>query len=468
MILRDDIGRLARRATGILAALCAAFAGLASPAAASTCRAEKAGVELLLELIDADEDEWRPWCTRLADFLELHAPMPPGIADAIEARLLKLDYFSEVACRTSSQRILCRMRPEVMVVEAEIAGKLPLSMLREDVRRRLFLRSGTLMPQPAEMIAQQEERLVKFLVGEGYLDARAHISLTAKDLVVPNLGVALVAHVEVGPAFRVGKIISEGASIVADRRVERAFSPDFLFGLGRGRFRPLALVEQARQLEEKLQDQGYVGARVRTRVERRPGLPEVDLHVVLATTPWVKLTFVGNRAVSSRRLAAATTFRAAGAVDSLEVETSRLAVLRALQEAGFDEARVTVEQDRQRGPVRLTFHVYEGPRHWLDAVRLELPDDLQKKTTAEALASKLASQPSYLVGHSWVDDTIARDVQALTAELRKLGYAHGEAAAHKRVDPQDPARLTAVFTFTPGPHDAVEDVAVVGLPAEVR
>ena len=422
------------------------------PKTAPAARSES----VVLDLAGSDEATWRPWRERILAYLEL--PAPP-YTEALRARvveqLAQLHYFSGIGCNLSDGRLHCTMEPLPMVASAEIRGDLPLVLLREDVRRRLFLRPGTLLHTLPQTLDEQETRLQKFLVNNGYLDAQVHIASHPVPAGFPNQGLALQVNVDIGASTSIRNIAVTGDAIIADAQVDDLYRHTAFLWFGAGRFQPAELADDTLTLTEQLQEEGYFAANARATYERVAKTPFVDVHVHIDAGPYLRMHFAGNQAFSNNDLHEMATFRSAGAVDAIEIDETRKAYLAAYQEKGYDNVIIETETGSEHG-LEVTFRFIENAKRKVSRVTFEGRSAIPAKVLQEGLNT----HASGVIPNRWVDAWVLDDVQAIRRAYENKGFAAARVEGHKRV--LENGTLEAVFTIEEGPQAHLERVGIAG------
>lgn len=411
---------------------------------------------ITLVMPGANEATWQPWRERILAYLELP---PPPYTETLRARvveqLAQLHYFSGIGCNLEDGHLACTMEALPMVASAEIRGFLPLALLREDVRRRLFLRPGTLLHTLPQTLTEQEMRLRKFLVSTGYLDAKVHIDTHPVPAGFPNQGLALDVHVNIGGITTIRHIAVTGDAIIADATVDDMFRHTAFLWFGAGRFQPAEMAEDTLSLTERLQQAGYFSANARATYERVAGTPYVDVHVHIDAGPYLRMHFAGNQAFSNNELRDMATFHAAGAVDAIEIEETRKAYLAAYQEKGYDSVVIETETTAEHG-LEVTFRFIENARRKLGKVTFEG----RRAISVKVLQEGLNTHPSGLIANPWVDAWVLDDVKAIRRAYENQGFADARIEAHKRV--LENGTIEAIFSVDEGTQAHMDRIGITG------
>ncbi len=436
---------------------------LAASVPASSCSGPtSAGGELQLLLSEVAWPKDPGVCKRLVRFVDLEAPpYTEDDAQRVERLLLEPGFFSQAQCQTSDRRLTCQLIPRDIVVDVRFSGKLPLPILQADLRRRVFLRAGTLLDDETAQVAQQEKRLVDYLTGEGYFGSRVRIAVLPQGDVSPNRGVALVAHIEVGQPVLLRKLTVVGKSPIAAVELKRRITHYWFFFVFQARFKPRELEDDTRNIASDLQERGWPEALVRGEysIDKNAGAADVVIHVDAG--PGLHLRFLGNHIMTDAELTKLATFREAGVVDPIEVENTAAAIKAAYQRRGYYRVEVAHEIEHDTGEVTVRYEIVEGPQAEVTEVLFHGNRTLSKRVLVRR--AQLSTRKSALfVNGRWVDDWVKRDVQELVSAYHKEGFADAE--VHASYSVIAPGKLRVVFDVHEGERRIITEVPIVGLP----
>ena len=406
-------------------------------------------------------------CQRVADYLALpKAPLPPFAASEAEAALRRLGYFKDIRCNlTDPGNLSCAMVSIPIVRSVKIRGHLPMALLEEDVRRRVSLRPGALMPDMTEALHRQALRLESYLRGEGYFDAV--VALTPRR--VRGTGLNQDVHLDIDVSARstakVRRIQFEGDPILPTQKLAWPFWQRGFLGIPRP-FRPSLLADNVEAATQLLRDQGYVGAHLQASFTHHPEAKAVDVTVRVAPGRRVHVHFVGNTVFSDRRLRLLAPFAASGAVDAVAVEELRMSIVRLYQEKGYAEVDVQASIGRSEGrDIEVTYIIDAGERYSVTAVVFKNAGLLQPALLMHE--GKLLQRPSSRwTRRRWVDAFVQHDESYLTGLLRAQGLAEATVTARKKPGAW-PNSLTLTYDIDLGPSRRVVDVAIEGAPDDV-
>jgi outer membrane protein assembly factor BamA len=440
-----------------------AVSGETAPNTPGTCTHTNARGGRMTLSLDGDWPKWPERCVMLAQYLDL--PEPPVTRDQVRnsARSLKaLGYFDRVVCEEeNTEQLVCELTPQNIVRSFSFAGQVPFALLQEDLRRRVFLRPGTLVPDLDDALARQSERLRAYLQGEGYFDAEVEVAPHPVGGAEPNRGLHLVITVTPGETAVVRNVTVDGDHVVDDAALGDVYRHWWFLGVPM-RFRPSLLDEDTAAATELLQDEGWPAARVQASYRRDPNAAAVDLRLEVSSGPRPQLKFLGNTELSDSDLVDLATFRQSGAVDAVAAEDLRVAIVQRYQRKGFYAVDVEVETERPSAKVlALTYTIKAGPKAKVarvsfagsvtfEAARLQKDVDLLTETS------------SFLFSRRWVDSWVEHDARALENYLREQGFAMAQVTANRK--PLGDDGLEVVFQIDEGPRRMVERVALDGFP----
>jgi len=480
-----------RRLLGLAAALIAAAPSLAAaetptgppapaappppsvdePARGETCTVaggrEIGSPQVSLLLIGTTWDGWQDACEPLGRYLGL----PPGPADgaraAAAAKLLgDLGYFKSASCEPadSGRRLACRLAPADIVRGVSISGHLPFWVLEEDVRRRVFLRPGTLLGEGSASLSVQARRLREFFEDDGYFDTQVGTQTREVPGAEPNRGVEVKAMIRAGKALDLRDVRVEGTQVLpTERLVSQVHHRGFIF-LGKGRFEPTQFRQDVQRLNELHHQSGWPEARVTGdwSVDMQAGAVDVVLRV--EPGPRLDLVFKGNTALADKDLAEVATFATGGIVDEVEMENTAAAIATLYQRKGYYAARVSYSSDVGTTSVTVTYTIIEGPEATIADVGFEGVLSFSERALRDGAALATSARSLFNAGH-WVDTYVTHDVRALAAYYHEAGFPHATVRVAREV--RDDGRLVVRFVVDEGPRRLVAALFFDGLPSEV-
>ncbi len=340
-----------RRATFFVALLlCALATRVATGAVVQRCerrveaRDLQATVSLGLE--GGAVDDWPRHCQTLLAYLR--PPPPPYDEKTVETSerlLLAPGFFSEARCRVEDggHRLACTVRPARMVRSVAIEGEIPFTLLKDDLKRRIFLRPGTVLEEEAEVLARQRKRLEDYLRRKGYFGSTVRIRAERTDGAEPNAGVRLVAKVKKGRTVALRRLRVRGRNPIPTTELVGFLEHNWLLWFLPEPFQPERFEEDQRAIAAYLQSLGYPEAQVTARWEVDPAAGAVDVTLQIDPGPKLDMKVRGNAALDTQLLLAKATFYETGVVDSVAIEETLAAMRAAYQEAGFYAPQIEAE-----------------------------------------------------------------------------------------------------------------------------
>lgn len=298
---------------------------------------------------------------------------------------------------------------------AALESRLYPKQFEAEIKKRVFLKKGgdfpSLTPEgrrsevASRLLVKQKRQIVSLYQQQGFEGTRVKIGVEYYGYQRKKVRVNVVVYEGVQPLM--GPVLLKGNErfgyawvtqpITTGERLD--FWRGFFEAFDIGRYERKRLKEELKEIEARYRDRGYLAARARLDtpsygpkgVITQGGL--VSPLVLINEGPRVTLRFEGYRArvkeegdeeepsapalepsgltLSDKALKKLTTFREAGAVDSTEVENSRLALIEAYQAEGYYRAEVTTsERETAPGEVEITFKIIEGDKLYVRRIDL--------------------------------------------------------------------------------------------------
>lgn len=458
--------RLGRYTAGLVGLLLGAHPAVL--AAGQHCAIHgKSGNDVVVALEGTAWEGWNTWCPSLNNYINVPAPpvaqeRAKELADDVQKALQVLGFFAKVSCATSQIGTMnCTAHPNHIVKDFDIGGTIPFALLKEDLRRRMFLRPGTLVPEIDEALARQQQRLREYLEQEGYFASQVdvHAELTSGAEPGQGLSIKVVSHP--GDTLDLRHVNIEGDHVVDDADVARIFHHAWVLWVTQVRFRPAQFNDDLLQATQLLQDRGYPAARVQGKFQADPSAGVVDITLQIRSGPRLVLEFTGNNALSNADLDKEATFRTAGAVDAVEIETVRSNIVQAYQRKGYYAVDVTATARKDdSNALHVLYTVQEGPRGEVSRVTF-IGNTTFDATTLQTKA-ELITQPSRFLARRWVDAWVEHDRRAIGNHYQNNGFPDARVQAERRV--LDPEHLEVIFTIEEGVGRKVQRVDLAGYP----
>jgi outer membrane protein assembly factor BamA len=388
-------------------AMAAVLAVLASPAGAQApdLRAEIGRPVRAVTIAAAGRPIDDPTLPPLID-TKVGAPLDVSQVRSTLRTLVALDRFDDITVRTEpladGVALVYDVKPSRRVHRIEYRGDRGLSV--RQLRGALHERFGN-QHTTAERAGEMAAFLADTLRQRGYLDAQVTWRLEADPH--PELA-TLVFDVSAGSRFTLGEITLEGEPLGGPDRLR-----------SRLRLKPGTAWQEhetrdrAEREVRRWRESGRYQAHIDLFPQRRPGQPIVDLRVDAQPGPQIELVFEGDPLPKSR-LADLVPVEREGSVDEDLLEDSKRRLERYLRGEGFWRASVEYRRTQTPEQTRIVFDV-----------RRRMPYDVAAVEISGMRAVPRASLESLLTvtpGAPFVEDTLSRDVQAVTRHLREQGY----------------------------------------------
>jgi outer membrane protein assembly factor BamA len=359
--------------------------------------------------------------------------------------------------------------PIVRKVTIDVKQSPFATLLDDQVRRRMRIRTGTYLPwTPADRKCELDEEtthIADYLhFEEGYFDAKvAHKEARrGNDL-------EITIRIELGREYRTGAITVEDAEMlsrmVEPREIIKQFQHDTcLFCLGASRFTRSRHLEDIQRVIELFQNRGFPAVRVHTSFERDPQSSfkrktgTVNFTVTIDPRRRVDVQFEGHdpESVSDEQLREHLTFNQAASSDDVEATNSARSLVSYLQHRGWFDAHVTWTRTRHqdaRDPQgswdSITFQIEQGKQRPVRSIRFRGnnafgDDDLEDElgTTQEKLSTSLFGGNT-----NATSDQLAADVERIASFYHRAGYRDARVHVEAATDPAafGSAALTAAL-----------------------
>jgi outer membrane protein assembly factor BamA len=251
-------------------------------------------------------------------------------------------------------------RPLVRKVDVDIKQSLFATLLDDQVRRRMRVRTGTYLAwDPAERTREldsEARQIADYLhFDEGYFDATVeHAERRRGD------GVELTIRIRLGDKYKTGVIQVANPAALAATTIDRTsvieqFQHKAV--LIEPRFTRSRHLEDLQHVVELFQRRGYPAVRVHTSFEQDPASAfnrrthAVDFTVTIDPRRRIDVKFEGSpESVSDEELRGQLTFNAAASSDDVEATSSARAIVTHLQSRGWFDAHVTWVRERTQNP----------------------------------------------------------------------------------------------------------------------
>jgi outer membrane protein assembly factor BamA len=345
--------------------------------------------------------------------------------------------------------------PLVRRVDVDVKQSPFATLLDDQIRRRMRIRTGTYLPwKPDERKCELDEEqghIADYLhFDEGYFDARVEHHETMRDH-----GLEITIRIELGDEYKTGVVRIANPEVLAQAAIGRAavirlFQHDScLFCFGASRFTRSRHIEDIQRVVELFQRLGYPAVRVHTSFEQDPRSAfnrrthAVDFTVTIDPRRHIDVAFEGtDDSVTEVQLRDQLTFNSAASSDDVEAQASSRAIVTYLQSRGWFDAHVTWVRERKQNPPldRITFQIERGRQRPVRAIEFTG----NRAFTAGRLQDVIGTTPEKLTTNLFGGNTNATTTQ-LTADVDRISQFYRSAgyrdARVRVVAATDPAAL---------------------------
>ncbi len=450
----------------------AAAKGARDPGAAPSSRCERVTLQGVTVTLTLDGLKWGGWnrlCDTLVRFLRPGAvPLPANATKVAERLLGETGYFATEDCQSAATSLTCRLTPQRMVYDVDITGDVPFSILKDDLRRRIFLRPGSLLTDEAATLARQRKRLEDYLRRQGYFGSVVHLAALDVDEAEPNQGVRLVAAVRPGRTVSLRHLDLRGRlpPKFTEKDVRAVFTHFLFLKWGRQRFQPAQFDDDLQALTRRLQALGYPEAQATGKWNLDLAHHQADVVLRIETGPKLVLRFEGNTHLKSAALKKLASFDEVGVIDPVEIASTAKAVVTRYQQDGYYAVKVDTRSETPSENVfDLTYVIHEGPRASVGKVVFQGNQAIPTATLRRSVSLHTRAD-AFLVTGRWVDAAAVADSRAIQAYYLTQGYGDAKVEATRTVLGE--GRLEAVFHIEEGPRRVVSSLTVTGLPKALK
>jgi outer membrane protein assembly factor BamA len=356
--------------------------------------------------------------------------------------------------------------PLVRKVNIDIKQSPFATLLDDQVRRRMRIRTGTYLPwAPADRACELDDerlRIADYLhFEEGYFDARVEHAETRR-----GDGLEITIRIELGSEYETGVVRVTNADALRQtidpRQITRQFQHDTcLFCFGGSRFTRSRHLQDIQRVVELFQKRGFPAVRVHTSFEQDPqasfnrATHAVDFSVTVDPRRRIDLRFDGNEpdSVSEEELREQLTFNAAASSDDVEATSSARSIVSHLQSRGWFDAHVTWTRERYQDPRdpqasfdRIQFQIEQGKQRPVHEIRFAGNKAFRSDQLEEAIGTTQEKLSTSLFGGNTnaTSAQLAIDVDRITQEYRRAGYR--DASVHFEVATDPAAFGSAALT----------------------
>ncbi len=416
--------------------------------------------EIQMRLVGIDwTAQWHRLCRDIVKAAEMKAPpYDDHDLERFSDVLRRLGYFEGVRCSVdhSRMRMSCDLTQAEMVHSTSVSGNLPWSILRVDVKQRLYLKPGALLDPEHHGLDRQQQRVHDYLQAAGYFDADIRVDVTPESGAEPNFGVHVNADISRGHSYRLGKITINGTPLFTEDQA-RSYLTHYWLPFVRIHFQPDTFEADLDRIARRLQKRGWPEARVKGHYEFDDSTQLANITLEVKSGPIVRTSFTGKVNVSDGDLLDESTFEEAQSVDAATAEDMADKIRERYQRDGYYDAKV---ESRLRSVshtvAEADFAITEGPKAVVTRVVYSGNDTFDAKTLKKSAGLLVDSS------HRWVYAYSDHDIAALKEYYRTQGFARAEVSTS--VQPIADGELEVDFDIVEGPRRTVESSNIVGLP----
>ena len=355
--------------------------------------------------------------------------------------------------------------PLVRRVDIDIKQSPFATLLDDQVRRRMRIRTGTYLPwKPDERkceLDEEQAHIADYLhFDEGYFDARVEHHETVRDH-----GLEITIRIELGDEYKTGLVRVASPELLAQttidlRTVVQQFQHDTcLFCFGASRFTRARHLEDIQRVVELFQRVGYPAVRVHTSFEQDPRSAfnrrthAVDFTVSIDPRRRLDLAFLGaDDSVTEVQLREQLTFSAAASSDDVEASNSARSIVQYLQSRGWFDTHVTWVRDRNQNPPfdKITFQIDRGRQRPVRSISFTGNHAFTSGRLEEVIGTTQENLTTSLFGGNTNATTaqLTADVDRIARFYRSAGYRDARVNVVAATDPAalGSAALTAALS----------------------
>src|SRR5262249_35252084 len=139
----------------------------------------------------------------------------------------------------SAAELDCAMSPELIVRDVTVEGDVPFVLLKEDINRQLYLKSGKVLSHEDSQLDAQARRVETYFERQGYFGTKVEVLPEALSSgAEPNRAVRLHTKVRSGVAVNVRRIRVEGDADATNDEIDSIFYHYWVLAAFPRRFTP--------------------------------------------------------------------------------------------------------------------------------------------------------------------------------------------------------------------------------------
>lgn len=351
------------------------------------------------------------------------------------------------------------IRPHPRIKTIAVQGAYPL--FESDIRNLITVAPGDyFLPQMAE---EQQERIVKRYLAEGYIAPAAIIDW---EEVQEDNTITLSIHIEKGHAYALGRFEVVGHHAFSETLLKGRMNTwrKGLLKLGLGRLVLEELKEDVQNLIAFYRRQGYADVAIDLKVVREPQQKMIHARVAVTEGPRYAIMFGGNRFFDDAALQDDLALFQSGNRGNMGLRRATQNIRRRYLKAGFAKVRVRWQAatgnqvSSQERPIY--FEIQEGTRHIVSRVTMTG----NQVISSEAIQGQMLTRAPQGFGEGvYVASVLQEDVAAVRALYGHNGYLHTRIEEAVTIDAETRA-VGVDLNIEEGPRTRVGQIRILGQP----
>ncbi|MEW6381993.1 MAG: outer membrane protein assembly factor BamA [bacterium] len=370
------------------------------------------------------------------------------------SRIRMLNIFSSVQVEkeadTSGVRLKVIVQKQPIIEDINISGNYPL--FKNEVNKVISARIGDCFnPANLQQSARDIEQLYR---SEGYYQARVSIRSKESSL---RQKVKVTFRIEKGWRTKVQEVEFEENG----KPIKDVFAFQSILGMYAGNIlREVKLKKNIRQMESILVNQGFLKAKVSYRVVPRSA-ENALLKIIIDRGRKVQVSFQGNHAIKDAQLRSKITLYENRSFAEFDLQESIEDIKGLYLEKGFLFIDASYEKKiADNGEVRITFHIQEGERVFLDRITFSGNQGISSKKLRGQMLILQKITPFQRNAFNRL--VYEEDLKAIKALYAFEGYPWAEVSDGETTLSPDRRRISKTVSIREGPRVVVERVSFQG------